>query len=343
MKIKLESLRELGGAESFIKDFEGIVPEAVGNKIGEFSAQSVGPSALLGEAFSVFSDGRGAFLSFFLFVIGAVMLTSLASLTVGKMGKGAECAVSVVLALSLFSKISPSVTVIVGEMGGVLNFCTSFVPIITGVIAYGGSTASAAVGASGANMTLLIMGAFVLPILNGCVSLIFALGLVGTVDGTGVSGIAKRVKSFFLWVTGIASTLLLSSLALQSAISSSADNALLRAAKYAASGTIPIVGGSVSSAMGALTTGVGYIKSTLGTAAVTVIVITVLSPLLTLIIYRFILSVGEGMLEFLGVDFAGRLFSSFKAALDTLIAVVALSVSVLIIEIAILAKSGAAL
>lgn len=341
MKIKLEPLRELDGVESFARDFEGIVPDSVGEKIGEFSEESIGFPSLLGEILCAFRENGGAFLSFFLFVLGAVMLAAVSSFSAGKMKRSAECAISAVLALCLFTRIRPAVELMNDGVGGVLNFCTSFVPIITGVVAYGGSTASAAVGAAGANMTLFVMGAFVLPILNGCVSLIFALGLVGTAEGTGISGLSKRVKSFFLWVVGIASTLLLSSLALQSAISSSADNALLRAARYAATGTIPIVGGSVSSAMGALVTGVGYIKDTLGAAAVTVIIFTAISPLITLIIYRFIISVGEGMLEFLGADFAGRIFSSFKAALDTLIAVVALGITVLIIEIAILVKSGA--
>ena len=66
----------------------------------------------------------------------------------------------------------------------------------------------------------------------------------------------------------------------------------------------------------------------------------VLSPLATLLLYRLAISVGEGLLELVGVGFGVRLYSSFKAALDTLIAVFVLSVTVLILEIVILMKSG---
>ena len=340
MKFKLAPLRELDEFKSFTDGFQNIVPPEVGDKIGEFSEESIGFPTLLSEVFSSFGDNRGSLVSFFLFTLGAVMLCSLSSLCTEKMKRAAEYATTAVGAVFIFTKIRPAVTLVTSSVGDVLNFSASFIPIITGVIAYGGGTSSAAVGAAGANMTLGIMGAFVLPLLNGCVSLVFALGLVGAVGADGTVGLAKRVKSFFTWVMGIASTMLLSSLALQSAIASSSDNAVIRAAKYAAQGAIPIVGGSVSSAMGTLVCGAGYIKTVIGGAALTVILVTVLSPLVLLLSYRFILSFGEGALEFLGADFARRLFSSFKAALDALLAVTALTVTVLIIETAILMRSG---
>ena len=96
----------------------------------------------------------------------------------------------------------------------------------------------------------------------------------------------------------------------------------------------------MSSAMGTLAAGVGYVKDVIGVGAVSVILIMALSPLVTLLIYRLAISLSEGLLEFIGVGFGVRLFSSFKAALDALIAVFALTVSLLIIEIVILLKSG---
>ncbi len=343
MKIKLESLRGLEETEKFVARFEDTVPDAIGARIGEMDAESVGFPALLGEVLSVFSDKGSELGSFFLFVLGTVMLMALASFSSGKLYRAAECAVVLIAGVSVFSRIYALSSAVSSTMGGVLNFFTAFIPILTGVVAYGGGGGSAAVGAAGANMTLGIMGAFVLPILEGCVSLIFALGLVSAVGEEGAVGLARRVKSFFTWLVGLASTLLLSSLALQSAIASSSDTAAVRAAKYAASGTIPIVGGSVSSAMGTLTASVAYVKSVIGVGAITVILMTVLSPLVTILLYRLILSAAEGMLDFLGVGFGAKLFSSFRHALDVLAAVFALSVTVLIVETALLMKSGAAL
>ena len=88
-------------------------------------------------------------------------------------------------------------------MGGVLSFFGAFVPIMTGLLAYTGGVGSATVGGVGANMTLGVLGSFVIPVLNSCVSLIFALGLVGAAGQEGTAGLARRVKSFFMWLVGI--------------------------------------------------------------------------------------------------------------------------------------------
>lgn len=341
MKIELESLRELGGAESFLERFESAVPSEVTAKIGSTYESGVGFPTLLGEVLSAFTDGKGAFASFFLFVLGAVMLMSLCSYSSERMGKWGECAVGVIVSASVFARLYPAVASVNDALDGVMSFCTAFIPVLTAALSYGGSAASAAVGAMGASMTLGIIGAFVIPLLSGCVPLFFALGLISGVGDNGVSGLLLRIRNFFMWAVGIASTLLLSSIALQSVIASSSDSAAMRAAKYAASGAIPIVGGSVSAALGAVSSGVACIKSIIGAGAITVILMMVLSPLAALLAYRFILSFAEGLLDFLGVQYGVRLFSSFRFALDTLISVFALCVCVLITETAILMKSGA--
>ena len=336
MKIKLGSLRLPDELQGFVSEFEATVPDGIGDKLGEFGEESVGFPMLLGEVLSVFSARGSELCAFFLFVLGAVMLMSLVSVISGKLGRVAEYAATLIVSVGIFSRIYAVFESSLSAIDGVMRFFTSFIPILTAAIAFGGGGASAAVGGAGAGMTLGIMGAFVIPLLKSCVPLILSLGLVG-----GTSGLAGRVKSFFLWVTGIASVLLLSSLALQSTIASSSDTAAMRAVKYAASGAIPIVGGSVSSAMGTLAASVGFVKSVIGTGAITVMLLTVLSPLVMLILYRMILSLGEGMLDFLGVG-GVRVFAAFRSAVDTLAAVFSLSVTVLIIETAFLMKSGVA-
>ncbi len=341
MNLKFESLIDQDG-KSFIDSFMEIVPAEAAEQVGENfeNAQAMGFSSLVGEVISALTGSRGELASFLIFIIGSVMLMAAASLITGKLSRQAECAAALVCGVAIFGRIYSVVTQTVEAVGGVLNFFAAFVPIITGVVAYGGGVGAAAVGASGANMTLGIIGTFVLPIMNSCASLIFALGLVGAVGNDGTHGLACRVKSFFMWLVGLCSVLLLSSLALQTAITSSSDTAAVRAAKYAASGTIPIVGNAVSSAMGALGAGVSYIKSAVGTGALCVILMLALSPLVMLLAYRAIISIGEGILEFLGISFGTRMLGAFKSALDVLIAVFSMTVTVLIIETVIMMKSG---
>ncbi len=337
MRFKAESLID-AEAESFLSDFTEIVPSGLnGAAVGD--AEGIGFPALLQEMLSVFSDNGGAVGSFFTLMIGIVGLMALASLFSGKLSRTAECAVSVICSAAIFSMIYAVTRQATEALSGILRFVSAFIPIITGAVAYGGGVGAAAAGMAGANMTLGIIGAFIIPLMTSCSSMILALGLVSSV-GAETGALCAKVKSFFIWLVGLCSVLLLSSIALQSAIASAADTAAMRAAKYAATGAVPIVGSTVSSAMGALVSGASYIKSTLGTGALTVILITSLTPLALLLVYRFIISLGEGVLEFLGVNTGARMLAAIRAAFDALCAVFAITVSVLIIETVLLMKSG---
>ncbi len=325
--------------KEYISSFEKIVPSDIGTDVAQLS-ESLGFSSVLSEIFSAVT-GRGSEIgAFFLLVFGICILMSLASLVSGRLSAAAERAVMLVSGVAVFSRLYTVTVEIIDSVGGVLRFYTSFVPIMSGVLAWGGGTASAASGTLGANMTLGIIGSFVIPFLNSAVSLIFALGLIYTSGTDGIQGLAKRVRGFFMWLAGIGSVLLIFSLTVQTSIASSRDTAALRAAKYAASGTIPVVGGTVSSAMGALATSATYIKETLGAGALAVILLISLSPLVSLLLYRFVLSFGEGMLEFFGINTGVRIFGSFRLAFDLLLATYALTVTVLLLETALLMKSG---
>ncbi len=339
--MKAESLAD-GRGTDILKSFREIIPSGVRESVDSLaeSADAVGFPALVEEMLAPLTERRGELGAFLLFMIGAVALMAAASLTSGRLAAAAEYAVMLICGTAIFSKMYAAVNEITESIGGVLSFFASFIPVISSAVAYGGGAGAAAVGASGANLTLGVIGGFVLPLMNSCASLIFALGLVSAAGGAG--GLCTRVKSFFMWLCGLCSVLLLSSLALQSAVASAADTAAIRAARYAASGTIPIVGSSVSSAMGALSAGASYIKSTVGVGGLTVILLLTLSPLALLLAYRAVISVGEGILDFLGVTFGARLLGAFRSALDTVTAVFSMTVTVLIIEIAIMIKSGAA-
>jgi stage III sporulation protein AE len=123
-------------------------------------------------------------------------------------------------------------------------------------------------------------------------------------------------------------------------IASASDTAYLRAAKYAASGMIPIVGGTVSSALATLAGGLSYVKSAVGVSAALVIVLTAISPMVALLLYRLAFSFCLSILEFMGSSGGVRVFSAFRTAFDTLISVYAVSAVVYITEIVIFLKCG---
>jgi hypothetical protein len=117
----------------------------------------------------------------------------------------------------------------------------------------------------------------------------------------------------------------------------------IRSAKYAASGTIPIVGNAVAGALGLVFGGISYARSIVGTGAIAVILSLVLSPLVTLFAYRAVLRLGICFCSLCSVDGCESIFSSFLGALDSLIAVYSLTAVVYVTELVAFLKGGVSL
>ena len=139
---------------------------------------------------------------------------------------------------------------------------------------------------------------------------------------------------------GIVSAVFIGITSLQTVISSASDGAYMRAAKYAASGMIPIVGSTVSASLGTLAGGLSFVKSSVGVSSVLVILGFAISPLALLLLYKAAFAISLIFLEFSSCTAGVRIFSAFSSALDTLISVYAVSVAVYLCEIFIFMKSG---
>ncbi len=94
-----------------------------------------------------------------------------------------------------------------------------------------------------------------------------------------LSGFISFIKSFCLWVTGLAFTLFTGILSLQTILQSGADNLTLKGIKYGASRLIPIAGGMLSESMKTVIASMNYIKSVSGISGIVFIIYTVLPPI----------------------------------------------------------------
>jgi stage III sporulation protein AE len=117
----------------------------------------------------------------------------------------------------------------------------------------------------------------------------------------------------------------------------------MSAAKYAASGMIPVVGSTVAGALSTLASGLSYAKGIIGVGAIVVIVGIIISPLVLLLLHRLALSLALILADFLGVSGASRIFGAFRASFDSLIAVYALCSVLYIFNAVLFMKSGVAL
>ena len=330
-------------ADDILQDFYDALPE--GEEQLSDSGQlllRVGMDGLISEIISVVSDGSGALFSFFALLFGISVVFVLgegASHTFGSLDGAVPSGIFAIGSVVIFSQLSPVIKSVESGLGELSSFFSSVMPIFSALNVASGNMNLASVQAFNMNLTLSAVGYGASSVLLPLALALFALALVGSMGGEGAASVAGSIRGVFNWVLGIATTVILSAVSMQSLLASSADAAYLRAAKYAAS-DIPIVGSTVSGALSTLAGGLGYVRSTVGIGAVAVIVSLSLSPLIMLLLFRLSFSLCTSLLNFFGCTGGVRCFTAFRSALDGVISIYALSAVIYVFEVIVFMKSG---
>ncbi len=329
----------------YIDEFRNIVPD--GNIYDDDSKDlisAVGFDALMSEILTALRGGVGKLASFLMLLLGLSVMFAFAELSETlfdvRLSSAVMAGTSGVSALVLGGAILPLVQQSAESLRTVSGFFSSLIPIVTGISASSGANVTAGVQALNMNITLSLLGTVLADLLLPFVFAMFAFSLVGSLGGNSFSAVSKLLRSSFMWILGICQFVLLTAVSLQSFIASSADGAAARAVKYAVSGSIPIVGSTVSGALSTLSGALSYASTVVGIGSVAVIISICLSPIILLLLYRFSFSAAIAFLGFLGAEKSGACLASFRSALDSLTAVYVMSTLVYILEIVVFMKSG---
>ncbi len=331
-------------SDGYLAEFEEALPEGYGDfSNAEKLPSLVGIDALLSTLISAAAGEGGLLFPFFILLLGTLALSYLATLSGGALSGTVNAAVLVISAVLIFGALYPAFSEAMDTVAALSSFFSLAVPIMTGITLAGGGVASSAVQAVGMNFTLSIIGSLATHAFVSVGAFAFSLGLVSSLGDDSAAMLARGVKSLVGWLVGITTALIVGTFSLQTVIASASDSAAMRAAKYAAQGIIPIVGGTVSGALSTLATGLSYAKDVIGAGAIGVMLIASLSPLAVMLLYRLALSVAISFAGALSSDGASRLLTAFRFAADTVIAVYSLSVLTYIFEIILFMKGGVSL
>ena len=329
--------------EDVLDDFSAIIPDGVDVRIEDVSSE-LGIDAILDEILAALTERAGDAVKFFLLLFGfavVISLTSHSSLgTDAALDSAVGIAVCAIASASIFAALYDVCAALRHSLTTVVDFFSAAIPIFTLISTSSGAVSTASAQAFNMNLTLAIIEKFCTGALLPTSFAVFSLGFTASISDSGAGNVARGVKSAFMWGVGLVGSLLAAVIAMQSVVASAADNATLRAARYAASGMIPIVGSTVASALSTLGGGMAYLKSTVGMGSVAVILVLSIAPLVSLLLYRLSISACLIYLEFSGSSGGVRCYSAIRAALDTLIAVYSTSVLVCIIEVVVFVKGG---
>ena len=322
--------------ESFLSALPGDVPR---------TAQEISGLVGVGEIFSYLLGILTSVESVrtLLLFVAVGVLFSLSELFCAEMAEGAatmRSALAVILSVPIFNLMKDLVFEVSEGISRSSEIFSGIIPALVGILAIG--SGGAAASASGAALTASL--GFVTGVLSGALlplcTMIFSISMVSGFDTVGITdGAAKGIRGIFNFLIGLSSLVIVATLGVQTVISVSVDNLATKSAKYALSGMIPVVGGVVSGALGALISGVKLLSSTVGVVSVVAILSVISLPLIKLLFFRFCLFVCITVSSFSGGSFGAKFFGSVRGALDTLIAVYASSSLIYVLEIIIVTGS----
>lgn len=331
-----------GYSDKQLESFEEILPDELSgiSRDTDSLIESVGIPRLISEIKSILERDGSRVIGFFLSCIALGALMALSAGISGGLAKTATVALGSVVSLRIFLSVAEIFTSVEQNLKELCTFFGSAIPIFTAVSVSSGAVGSASVQAMGMNFTLSLINGAGTGIMLFAVELGLAFAMLSFFGDERISALSANASSFFKWIIGISATAIIATLSLQSVVSGAADTAAMRAAKYAASGMIPVVGGTVSGALSTLTAGLAYVRGVIGAGAVAAVVSIALSPLVIMLLYRAALSLSSSICSLFSSDASVKILHAYRLALDSLISVYALSSCVIIFEIILFMKSG---
>ena len=327
--------------DSLWRDFLDLIPSDGAESVDELLS-GIGIDRVLGEVIRALESALTPAFGFFALLMGLAAILSVcdAAPTLGTENSAVSVA-SVIATSAVLLEMRGAVSAVSEGLSSLSNLFSGLIPIFTGILAAGGQAEGASLQAFNMNITLGAITYISSELMTPLVSSAFCLSALSGLDGGGVSKIAKGIKSTFTFILGLAVSILAAVLSLQSLLTSARDGAYLRAARYAASGMIPVVGGTVSSALATLSGGLSLLRTGVGAGSVAAIVGISLTPLITLLLYRLALSISISVLESVGASSSGaRSFGAVRGALDLVTALYSVSVIAMLLEVITFLKCG---
>ena len=213
-------------AEAILSDFSGILPDGMEDMASPTkSADAVGMTFIIECIINTVNGKAGELTVFLMTLIGVSMLTSLASLKEGEMGKVCKGCIAIVSSALILDKIFLLVDEVGEALSSINGFYASVIPIVTAVNILGLSVNAASAQSVGMTLSLGIYSFLCSDFLYSFVGVMTALSALSSIDGSVFGRIAQSVRKMFLWAIGILTAFVGATFSLQSLISSSADSA----------------------------------------------------------------------------------------------------------------------
>lgn len=217
------------------------------------------------------------------------------------------------------------------------QFMLAYIPVYATVMATGGAPATAAV-----YQTVLMMAAQIVSQLAAGVFLpltqsYMMLSLAGGIgQNSGIVMMSGAIKKLINWGLVLVMTAFTGLLSLQSFLSTAADGAAVKTAKFLVGSFIPVVGSVLTDALSAMQGSLQIIKASVGSFGILVAVLTFLPVLLHITVLRAVVAIAAITGEMLSVAPVKGILSGFSNLLSIMTAILLSMMLLLVISTAIM-------
>ena len=169
----------------------------------------------------------------------------------------------------------------------------------------------------------------------------FVLGVVGNLsNNVKLSKLSSFLNDVFKWVIGFVFTIFTGLMMVKGISAGSFDSVSIRTTKFALKTYVPLVGGYLSDGFNLIMASSVLIKNAVGTAGLLLIFVSIISPVVTILVFKWCLHLVSAFIEPLLDDKISNFLFSVSKSLNMLIASILCVALMYLISVGLLMTTG---
>ncbi len=262
----------------------------------------------------------------------------------GDASDGMRFLLSVCVCLSVWRIGEDGMELLREALTSVSVFIRAMLPSIAVLYTTGGNFTAGAIEEGFLLILLELIEALCYEGLTPMLQVTFALAVIAHIAGENrLQGLTQTVSRGITVILTFLVTVLTTVLSYQHSIAEGADGLLLRSVKFAASGVIPVIGGTLGEAMGSAMGAVSFLRATVGSVATVVILVILLIPGTYLLGMRLAVSVSAMLSRAIGCQEEGGLYGEIASVFDLAMAILAVCFFSLLFALTLMVRCAVAI
>ena len=169
----------------------------------------------------------------------------------------------------------------------------------------------------------------------------FALSIAGELGpGVSMSGFCETLRKTGTYVMSFLMTVFVGILGIQTAVGSAADTVTTRTARFFVGSFVPVVGGALGEAVGAVSASLSLLRSTVGIYAVIAVFLILIPVVFELSLWRLTLWIARAAADLFELKKLSSMLAGAGTALSFLFALLVLVGAMFIISLAVVISAG---